>query len=538
MSKSTAQIAQGAKEIKPPPTQEELDAAWTNIDVGVERRGQKIILPDDPTPMSYDVAIAALYRRKEDEETEYDMEEFIAGAFWDAGLAFYKAMQVTYGWVATQGEMGWFGLRQRPTLVSIKTGPRPKDVLQMPMGEFSVPNITNPIHAQPHTQHGVPGFRVSGRAKKAEQAFLIQLCNLARDILRRESIYRGHAVRLRVDDKGEIKFGMEPEFIDLSRVSENDLIFNHDTQRLIDTNLFTPMRQTSRCRTHGIPLKRGVLMEGPYGCGKSLTSKVAAKIAAENDWTFIALDRVQGLRHAIEFARLYQPAVIFGEDIDRIGDRKEDSVNDLVNLMDGILTKDVEIIIVLTTNHIERIDRSLLRPGRFDAVIRIDAPDQEAVQKLIRYYGGELIAEDADLSAAAEVLKGNIPATVREVVERSKLGMILDGKHTIDPDNLRVTAVGMQRHLDLLAEKAPPLSAADLLAEGLSGVMHGGLTPTEATRLDEVVNLSRELRDEMGAVKETSRLAFKGSTAAAATSDAVKEEVRKLTKKRNSEARA
>jgi len=519
-------IPQGVKEIKPK-TQEEIDAVWTNIDVEIKRQGSEIILPANPVDMSIDVAVAALLRRKKDEETEYAMEEFIAGAFWDAGLAFYKAMQVTYGWVSTQGEMGWFG-RMRPNMITIKTGPKPRDVVQMPMGEFQVPNITNPINARPHTKNGVPGFQVSGRAKKAEQAFLIELCNLAREILNRESIYRGRAVRLRVDDGGDIKFSMEPEFIDLEKVSESDLIFNDDTQRIIETNLFTPMRQTTLCRVHNIPLKRGVLMEGPYGCGKSLTSKVAAKVAAENDWTFIALDRVQGLRHAIEFARLYQPAVIFAEDIDRIGDRSKDSVNDLVNLMDGILTKDVEIIIVLTTNHIERIDRSLLRPGRFDAVIRIDAPDQEAVKKLIRYYGGELIAEDADLNGAAQVLAGNIPATIREVVERSKLGMILDRSNHIDPLNIKATAVGMQRHLDLLSEKKPPRTAADTLADGLVGIISGGQTSNEAMRLDELAKNIRKMREDLDMVNESAVEAARAGSAAASQSDRTAEEVRRL----------
>lgn len=525
--KSTS-LAQGAKELKGPLTQEEKDAAWTNIDVDIKREGKSIILPNEPTEMSADVAIAALQRFKKSEETEYAMEEFIPGAYWDAGLAFYKAMQRTYGWVTTQGEMGWFGLRMKPQLVSIKTGPRPTDVVQLPMGEFSVPNITRPINARPHTKNGVPGFLVSSMARKAEQAFLIELCNMAREILRMESIYRGRAVRIRVDDSGEIKFSMEPEFIDLSKVSETDLIFNADTHRIIETNLFTPMRQTQRCRTNKVPLKRGILMEGPYGCGKSLTSKVAALVAASNDWTFIALDRVQGLRHAIEFARLYQPAVIFAEDIDRIGDRTKESVNDLVNLMDGILTKDVELMIVLTTNHVEKIDRSLLRPGRFDAVIRIDAPDHEAVQKLIRYYGGDLIAEDADLNPPADVLAGNIPATIREVVERAKLGMILDGAHHIDPLNIRAAAVGMQRHLELLADRKPPKTAADTLADGLVGIMSGGQTEGEAVRLNELTENIRKLREQVDGLGELTMDSAKFASAAAATSDETAEEVRQM----------
>lgn len=474
------------------------DQVWTGIDVQIEREGKKIILPNDPTEMSIDAAMKALKNRKEEDERLFDIKEFIPGAYWDAGYAFFRAMQRTYGWVSTKGLVGWFGMRQRPDLVTIRTGPGPKDVVQMPMGEFSVPNLENPINARPHTQDGIPGFLVWSRAKKAEQAVLIELCNLARKILREESVYRGNAIRLLVDDSGNVDFSREPEFLDLSSVREEDLVFNTDTQRLLETNLFIPMRKTAICRRHRVPLKRAVLMEGPYGCGKSLTSRVAAKIASDNDWTFIALDRCQGLKSAIELARLYQPAVIFAEDIDRVGDRDEnESVNDLVNMMDGILTKDVEIMVVLTTNHIERIDQSLLRPGRFDAIIRIDAPDAEAVEKLFRYYGGDLISADADLRDAAAAVAGQIPATIREVVERSKLAMILDERDHLDPVHLRTAAIGMKRHLDLLAPKVVEQSSAELLAESLRAVLGGAVTasPRDTALLQTILQVVRRAED-------------------------------------------
>lgn len=494
---------------------------WSNIDVGVERRGNKIILPKDPVEMSYSHAIRILAMKEEEENQEYDITEFIPGAFWDAGLAFYKAMQRRFGFVITKGIPSWFG-RMRPDLITIKTGPTAKDVVQMPMGEFTLPNFTNPINARPMMKNGSPGFQVSTVAKKAERMILLQLVEDAREILRLESIYRGNAVRIRVDDEGHLNFGFEPEFIDVSSVSEADLIFNDDTQRLIETNLFTPVKKTSHCRRNRVPLKRTVLMEGPYGCGKSLTSKVAARVASDNDWTFIALDRCSGLLGAIEFAKQYQPAMIFAEDIDRMGDRDEDEdVNDLVNMLDGILTKDLEIIVVLTTNHIDRIDKALLRPGRFDAIIRIDAPDTQAVERLFRYYGGDLIAADADLSDAAAVLAGQIPATVREVVERAKLGMILDGERKLEPIHLRTAAVGMRRHLELLSAPEKETSAADMLATGLMGILSGGITPKESDKLDRIINLAKDVGKIAQRAEKKAGDAFAAGAAAAVSSQDV-----------------
>jgi SpoVK/Ycf46/Vps4 family AAA+-type ATPase len=70
-------------------------------------------------------------------------------------------------------------------------------------------------------------------------------------------------------------------------------------------------------QAHKVPLKRGVLLEGPYGTGKTLTAFVTAKKCVENGWTFIMLDRVAALKEALTFARMYAPAVVFAEDIDR-----------------------------------------------------------------------------------------------------------------------------------------------------------------------------------------------------------------------------
>ena len=514
----------GKKEIRRPLGDDDPTGPWASLDVDVERRGKKIVLPSDPQPMDYDSAIAALARKKEEENTKYDVSEFIPGAYWDAALALYKAMQRTYGWVTTQGLPSWFG-RSSPDLITIRTGPGPQDVVQLPLGEFTVPNIENPLHVRFTPQGNTPGVRVTSSARRAEQVFLIELCNQAREILRLESIYRGQAIRLQVDDDGDIEFSCEPEFLDLRAVSEGDIIFTRDTTRLIETNLFTPIKKTTLCRQHRVPLKRGILLEGPYGCGKSLTARVAAKVASDNDWTFITLDRAQGLRQAIEFARLYQPAVIFAEDIDRVADREYEDVNDLVNTMDGILTKDVEIIVVLTTNFIEKIDRSLLRPGRFDAVIRLDAPDAEAVERLFRFYGGPLVAPDADLSAAATVLAGQIPATVREVVERAKLGMLLDERDHIEPDHLRSAAVGMSRHLELLRERPEEDTAAERLAQGLVGVLSGGVTTSESAKLGKIMIQVEKVGRVASSTYKAAELGMVAASAAASAAQRVSEQL-------------
>jgi SpoVK/Ycf46/Vps4 family AAA+-type ATPase len=225
-----------------------------------------------------------------------------------------------------------------------------------------------------------------------------------------------------------------------------------------------------------IPLKRGILLEGRYGTGKSLTARVTAKVAADNGWTFLMLDRSQGLQSAIEFAQHYQPCVIFAEDIDRCADRDDEDVNDLVNMLDGLISKDMEMMVVLTTNFIEKIDRALLRPGRFDAVISIQPPDAETAERLVHAYARDLLDETADLSEVGEVIAGQIPATIREVVERAKLAMLTEGRKFLTEEDLEVSAIGMKRHMALLEPTESEATPAEKLFDAIKLVMSASVS--------------------------------------------------------------
>lgn len=436
------------------------DIDWTSVDTGIEYEGSRIVLPNDPGQMDYDDAINTIARIRDQENQKFDVVEAVAGAPWDAAVAVYKAMQSIYGVVISQSIQTFFG-EIRPDFLTVHTGPNSTDRIQVPLGNMSLPNVEAPINVRMYPG----GVIISGTVRKRDRARLIQIVELARTIIRTDSVYKGRAVRFNVDSDGNLVIDQQPEFLDLAHVDESDMIHTPETEGLIRTNIFSPLKNTAACRQHRIPLKRGILLEGRYGTGKSLTARVTAKVAIDNGWTFIMLNRAQGLRAAIEFARQYQPCVIFAEDIDRAADRNDESVNDLVNLLDGLISKEMEMMAVLTTNFIEKIDKSLLRPGRFDAVISIQPPDAATAERLVRAYARSLLADDVDLSRVAELIDGSIPATIREVVERAKLSMLTEGRAALNEEDLFFSALGMKRHMALLEPKPEGKSAAERFTE-------------------------------------------------------------------------
>lgn len=468
-----------AKTINPTPAQNPVPLdpkaiKWEHIDTQIAREGRQIVLPNDPAPMPIDNAIAALQRLKKDEEQEYNVAEFIDAWPQDAAVAFSKAMARIYGWSSPVPTPGFFG-PQPPVMLTVKLGPGNDEETQVPLGSFKVPGVEKPLTTHFYWNDNVkpprPQLAVTGTVRKKDRGQIMELVQVAREILKTESIYKGKPIQLNTNEDGGLDMDQPPTFIDVSAVSEDDLILNRETRQDIEVSLFTPLKKTQLCVKNKIPLKRGILLSGPYGTGKTLTARVAAKVAQDNGWTFVMLDRVEGLKVALEFAVRYAPCVVFAEDIDRILEERDDEANDLVNIVDGVVTKDHKVITVLTTNHVEKIQKVMLRPGRLDAVIAIDPPDAEAVQRLIRMYARNLLAHTEDLSNIGAALAGQIPATIREVVERSKLGMISRDGIRITEQDLLIAARGMFGHLDLLNKADKKETSEERLARGLQEVL-------------------------------------------------------------------
>lgn len=465
-----------------PMTDEEIKEAkkvWDKLDVKIEYVGRAITLPAEPSDMPIDKAIEHLQRVLKDQEQPYQVHEIFDAYPHDAAVAFVKAMQQLYGWVSFETEIHktFFGdIKEPPVMLAVRTGIGPNDVVQCPMGKIRLPGMKDPIKTQFwQASRGAPHvFLVSGEIRKRDRHVVVELAVLARKLLKEESIYRGKPLRLKVSDEGALDTNTPPEFLDVREMTEDSLLFDEDIKDQIHTNVLVPIKRTATCRQHKIPLKRTILLDGPFGTGKSLTARMVAKVAEDNNWTFILIDRIQGLKVALEFANRYAPAIVFGEDIDRIASERDDAMNDLINVIDGVVSKRSEIMTILTTNFLEKLDPVILRPGRLDAVITIRPPGPKTVERLIRHYAGALLYEGEDLTASGVELRGQIPATIRESVERAKLGMIGRGDNKLVDRDIVIAGQTMKAHLDALNRDQKPESDADALARSLKSIVNSG----------------------------------------------------------------
>ncbi len=484
-------------------TRTDADGKQINVNVEVLRVGEKLILPENINP---EEAAKLVTEWAKEQERIVAVNESLVGHPMDALLAFNRAMEEMFGAVIAEGRRSFFG-EIPPAIMSIETGYDKKGIMNMakvPWGIFKLIGVDGKIQLGVKLERGRYALVISGQVKAKDKDKIHKLANIARKFLANDSIYKGQAfefVPIMVDGNNNINFDSTPRFIITTTTKPENLILPSKVEIQVQDSVFTPVLKTQACRDSNIPLKRGVLMAGTYGVGKTLTASVLAHYAVANGWTFIHVTKAEQVGAAIAQAKDLQPAIVFCEDIDRVvsGERSA-NMDDILNTIDGISGKNDEIMTVFTTNDLSNINGAMLRPGRIDVYIEFIPPDAAAAERLIRTYGGKLVTK-SDISEAAKRLEGRIPAEIREVVNKAGLSRVTTGHKHIELEDLHRAITIMEPHFALLdrqREKDNDRGNAKPTIDKVLGALVNGMVESSEkkvmARVDEKV---QEILDKM-----------------------------------------
>jgi transitional endoplasmic reticulum ATPase len=185
-----------------------------------------------------------------------------------------------------------------------------------------------------------------------------------------------------------------------------------------------PLKHQEAFKRLGIEPPHGVLLYGPPGTGKTL---LARAVATESESNFISIkgpellskwvgESERGVREVFRKAKMAAPAVIFFDEIDSLVPRRgsgfgdsnvtERVISQLLTEMDG-LEKLENIVVVGATNRPDLVDPALLRPGRFDRLILVPAPDENARLEILKIHTkGMPLAKDVNLKQLSKELEG------------------------------------------------------------------------------------------------------------------------------------
>ena len=230
----------------------------------------------------------------------------------------------------------------------------------------------------------------------------------------------------------------------------------------VERNTLQFDRHTAALVAQGRHLRRGILLYGAPGTGKTLTATYLAH-AMEHRTVLILTGRALGLiRATCLMARDLQPAMVVLEDIDlvaeertRMGAGRTALLFELLNEIDGI-GEDADVVFLMTTNRAEIIEPALAaRPGRVDHAVEFPLPDAAARAKLLELYCQQLDADRAAVSALVDRTAGASPAFLRELVRKASLLAAIDA----------ATTTGARHFDDALAE----LESGGQLARSILG---------------------------------------------------------------------
>jgi cell division protease FtsH len=190
----------------------------------------------------------------------------------------------------------------------------------------------------------------------------------------------------------------------------------------------------------GAKIPKGVLLYGPPGTGKTLLARAVAGEAAVPFYSISGSDFVEmfvgvgasRVRDLFEQAKANAPAIVFVDEIDAVGrhrgaglggghDEREQTLNQLLVEMDGFDVK-TNVILIAATNRPDILDPALLRPGRFDRQIAVDAPDMIGRHRILQVHGkGKPLATGVDLLAVARRTPGFTGADLANVLNEAAL---------------------------------------------------------------------------------------------------------------------
>jgi hypothetical protein len=193
-------------------------------------------------------------------------------------------------------------------------------------------------------------------------------------------------------------------------------------------------------RAAGRHLKRGVLLYGPPGSGKTLTVRHLLSATPGTTAVVLAGNSIRFVTEAAELARAMQPAIVVLEDVDLIAEDRNLShgaqplLFAMLDALDG-LDGDADVAFVLTTNRVEVLEHALAdRPGRVDLAVEIPQPDASARHQLFQLYARGLPLSASAIMDAATRSDGVSGAFAKELMRRTVLLGAETGREATDDD--------------------------------------------------------------------------------------------------------
>jgi transitional endoplasmic reticulum ATPase len=235
------------------------------------------------------------------------------------------------------------------------------------------------------------------------------------------------------DDYDEFSAERLTDEISRPAISFADVGGMEEVKEEIRMKIIYPLQNRDLFRAYGKKIGGGVLLYGPPGCGKTLISQATAGEIRSN-FISVALHQIldlyignseKNLHQLFQLARDHAPAILFFDEVDALAadrkDLRESGMRTLINQflaeMDGNVANNEGILILGATNAPWHLDAAFRRPGRFDRIIFIPPPDEDARIAIIELMAKEKPVERLDVAMLARKTKGFSGADIKSMFD-------------------------------------------------------------------------------------------------------------------------
>ena len=293
-------------------------------------------------------------------------------------------------------------------------------------------------------------LQVVGPDLETAERVMAEIWQLARE----HSVFRGQMISFGPEVLGPGGNTTPLNFLPRPHVSRDQVVLPEALLEEIERQVVGVARHSGRLLASGQHLKRGILLHGAPGTGKTHT--VSYLLGRLPDVTVIVISgrALSRIREACSVARTLSPTVIVVEDVDLIAEERTARPGEhpllfqLLNEMEG-LNSASDVTFLLTTNRADLLEPALAaRPGRVDLAAELPLPDADARRALIRLYQGNLVLDGVDLDAVIERTEGVTAPFLKELLRKAAL---LAAEDDADGEGaIRVTDAQVRTALDQL----------------------------------------------------------------------------------------
>ncbi len=307
---------------------------------------------------------------------------------------------------------------------------------------FGGPHGKVAAHVQLNRISSALELEVMAASPEIGSEFIEEIRRLASE----DSVYRRKIISLECDAESWGRRGCgNVRFHQFAPIDRDDIILPDGTMKIIERNTVGFFQHADALRRSGRSVKRGLLLHGKPGTGKSYTAKWLARSLDGVTVLLLSGEQLWLIKECCQMARMLAPALVIMEDVDLIASQRDESrhpfyqitLHQLLNEMDG-LASEAEVLFLLTTNRPDVIEPALaMRPGRIDQAIEFPLPDADCRRRLLHLYSRGLTLAVRDMDQLSARIEGASPTFIQELMRKAAL--IAAEENSLDEGRLRVT---------------------------------------------------------------------------------------------------